>query len=196
MPPQPPLGAGRSSFNLLDSDKLFTSLPLFERQEVLDIGCGRGEYALALAAIVGDRGRVHALDLWQEGIRSLREQAAARNLRNLDTYVADVGKRIPLADNSIDLCFMATVFHDLVTENVATAAISEITRVLKAEGWLAIVEFKKIEGGPGPPAAVRLAPEQVVEIISPFGFRQEQLVNVGPYNYLLTLRRTRLESSR
>jgi ubiquinone/menaquinone biosynthesis C-methylase UbiE len=47
--------------------------------------------------------------------------------------------------------------HDLVQKRDAELSLKEARRVLKAEGSLAILEFKQIDG-PGPPIHVRLTP--------------------------------------
>ena len=177
-------GAGRSSFALVDKDKVFGELQLEGGISFLDLGCGRGEYALIASEIVGNEGVVYGIDLWEEGINFLQEEASARGSKNIKAMVADAGKKIPLEDTSIDVCFMATVFHDLVLANTAEGALKEVFRVLKEGGVLAILEFKKIDGPPGPPLSSRLAPEEVEERVIPYGFEIVGLKEMGPYNYL------------
>jgi ubiquinone/menaquinone biosynthesis C-methylase UbiE len=82
------------------------------------------------------------------------------------------------------VCLMATVLHDLVADKVERQVIKEILRVMKSESTLAIVEFYKKEGPPGPPKRVRLSPEEVVKILSVYGFKQNRYTEVGPDNYL------------
>jgi len=60
----------------------------------------------------------------------------------------------------------------------------EVARILKPEGKLAIIEFKKIEGPPGPPLHIRLSQEEVDDFLSPFGFQLEKTEDIGPYHYL------------
>ena len=62
---------------------------------------------------------------------------------------------------------------------------SEITRVLKPGGRLAIIEFKKMESH-GPPLEVRLTPFDVDRIVTPFGFQKATVTDVGPFHYLIT----------
>jgi cyclopropane fatty-acyl-phospholipid synthase-like methyltransferase len=69
-----PHGAGKSSFELIEAEKIFHVLALKPRHTVLDMGCGPGMYALAMAEIIGDGGRVYAADLWEEGIARLQER--------------------------------------------------------------------------------------------------------------------------
>jgi ubiquinone/menaquinone biosynthesis C-methylase UbiE len=184
-----PLGAGRSSFALVDQGKVFGELRLEGGNSFLDLGCGRGEYAIIASEMVGSEGMVYGVDLWEEGISLLNEEAAARGSKNIKAMVADAAKKIPLEDMSIDVCFMATVFHDLVLANTIESALIEISRVLREEGFLAILEFKKIDGPPGPPLSSRLAPEEVEERVMPYGFERVGLKEIGPYNYLLSFQK-------
>ena len=181
-----PPGAGKSSFDLVDRKKIFQELRLKKGITFLDMACGRGEYALAVSGIIGNAGLVYAIDLWEEGIGALRRQALGRGIDNIDATVADLRKGIPIADNRVDACLMATVLHDLVETNGAGQALSEAARVLKSEGSLVIIEFKKIDGPPGPPIHVRLTPEEVDHLVIPYGFSKKRIIDVGPYNYLMT----------
>jgi SAM-dependent methyltransferase len=184
-----PLGAGRTSFDLIDVEALFKELRLKKRSVFLDVASGRGAYTLAASAFVGPTGKLWAVDLWQAGLDQLKEEAAARGIKNIKTRVVDVGKRLPLDDRSIDVALMATVLHDLVEEGKAEAALCETARVLRPGGTFAVLEFKKIDGPPGPPREVRLDADEVEELVSPFGFLRKNALDLGPHNYLLTFRR-------
>ena len=178
-----PPGAGRSSYELISPEILFRELPLKTGSVFLDLGCGRGDYALEAAA--RGAGMVYGVDLWEEGIAALRQEASARNLRNVAGLISDLGGRIPLDNHSVDVCFMATVLHDLVRSNVAGRALNQVKRLLIKEGVLAIVEFKKVDSRPGPPIGIRLAPEEVEKIVSPYGLLKRRLVEIGVYHYLI-----------
>jgi ubiquinone/menaquinone biosynthesis C-methylase UbiE len=180
-----PHGAGRSSFGLVDADLVFGEFRLGGGITFLDLGCGRGEYAMAASEIIGNEGLVYAVDLWEEGIALLREEVAARGINNLITMVADAGKMIPIEDHSVDLCFMATVFHDLVLAGIAEGALEEVVRVMKRDGLLAILEFEKVDGPPGPPLSSRLSAEEVEEKIIAHGFEIIKVSSAGEYNYLM-----------
>jgi ubiquinone/menaquinone biosynthesis C-methylase UbiE len=81
---------------------------------------------------------------------------------------------------------MATVLHDLVEAGTAAGALAELARVLKLGGLLAIVEFEKIDGPPGPPRHIRLEAGEVEALVAPYGFARQRTVKLGPYNYLIT----------
>jgi ubiquinone/menaquinone biosynthesis C-methylase UbiE len=179
-----PTGAGKNSFGLIDTVKFFQELDLKTGSTFLDVACGWGAYSLAASDIVGKDGQVYAVDLWEEGIFSLRKEAESKGIQNLAAFVSDVAQNIPVEDDCADVCLMATVLHDLVADKVERQVIKEILRVMKSESTLAIVEFYKKEGPPGPPKRVRLSPEEVVKILSVYGFKQNRYTEVGPDNYL------------
>ena len=179
-----PTGAGKNSFGLIDTDKFFQELDLKQGTRFLDVACGWGSYSMAAADIVGKDGRVYAVDLWEEGISSLRREAESKGIQNLATFISDVAQKIPVDDDCADVCLMATVLHDLVADKVEEQVIKEILRVMKPDGILAILEFHKKEGPPGPPARVRLSPQEVDRILSAHGFKQKRYTEVGPDNYL------------
>ena len=85
-----PKGAGRSSFDLLNSELLLQELHLKKGDTFLDLGCGRGEYSIAAAERVGGEGLVYAVDLWEEGLETLKRETSSKDLKQIKTLVADI----------------------------------------------------------------------------------------------------------
>ena len=182
---QKPTAAGKSSFDLIDAEAFYRELDLKPGITFLDVACGRGTYSLKASEIVGSTGTVYAVDLWQEGIEQLKASAVEENALNIKAFVSDAGRHIPVDDQVVDVCLMATVLHDFVEDQISKEVLHEIVRVMKPGGTLAIVEFIKMDGPPGPPVHIRLSAEQVGEMLVPYGFSEERRVDVGPYNYLM-----------
>lgn len=181
-----PPGAGGSSFHLIDFEKVVVELGLKKGDTFLDMACGKGEYAVGFSKIIGDEGLIYAVDLWEDNIDELLKTLSAAGIKNVEALLADVSKPMPIGNDSIDICLLATVLHDLIQAKTADGAVKEAARVLKPQGLLAIIEFKKIDGPPGPPIHIRLRPQDVEIIVNPFGFRKKVLKEVGAYNYLMT----------
>ena len=186
-----PKGAGKSSFDLVDSEAVFEALGLGPGKTLLDVACGPGHYSLAASKIVGREGQVFGLDLWKEGIDALKTRVREERIRNLEPSVTDVTRLIPFTDGRIGLCLIATVLHDLVEIGGAESTLAEVARVIRPGGRLAVVEFKKIDGPPGPPIEIRLAPDEAERIVTPAGFEKIEERDVGPFTYLLVFERRR-----
>ena len=189
-----PTGAGRSSFGLIDVEALFRELDLKKGSTFLDVACGRGDYCMKASGMVGASGTVYAVDLWQEGIEALKARAAEENAMNIKAFVDDAGRKLPLDDRLVDVCLMATVLHDFVEDRISQNVLPEVVRVLHPGGLLAIVEYKKIDGPPGPPKHIRLAPAAVENMLAAYGFSKVRLTDLGPYNYLLLFRKNELSA--
>ena len=179
-----PTGAGRSTFDLVDASRLFAEVGLSEGPVLLDVGCGLGDYVLAAARHVTGSGKAYAIDLWDDAVDALKSQLRASGTQNLDARVADVSEHIPVDDDAIDIVLMVAVLHDLLREDRHDAAVKEITRVLAPAGTVAVVEFEKQEGPPGPPIDVRLASKEVERILHPHGLQLLKMGEVGPHHYL------------
>jgi ubiquinone/menaquinone biosynthesis C-methylase UbiE len=188
--PHPPHGAGKTSFDLIDPDKLFPALRLKPGEVVLDLGCGEGRYTLPLADQVGKDGMVYAADLWEEGLAALKDKARQVGLTNVRTLLADVSQPLPLTASSVDLVLMATVLHDLAEVGQEKGALAETARMVKTGGRLAVVEFKKIEGPPGPPLHIRLSSEEVAALLFPYNFIPGDIVDLSPHLYLAMFTKT------
>jgi ubiquinone/menaquinone biosynthesis C-methylase UbiE len=185
-----PHGAGSSSFDLIHPDRLFEELNLKKGCTFLDMGCGPGQYSIAASNLVGDEGLVYAVDLWEEAIDALFRRVSALDIKNIRMMVGDVSQPLPIGAEAVDVCLISTVLHDFVEEGVAYKALEEVARVLKPKGLLAIIEFRKIEGPPGPSVRIRLSPEDVERLVFPHGFIPQRSTDIGPYNYLVIFEKT------
>lgn len=179
-----PIAAGGSSFDQIDSEKLFREIQLQPGMTFLDVASGYGYYSIAASHYVGEAGIVYAVDLWWEGLEHLSNYISDKNLNNIQAFLADVTKRIPLDSASADICLLATVLHDFIFEKTEDRVLKEIHRLLKPGGKFAVVEFKKIASKPGPPIEIRMTPEQVEQKVVPYGFRLLKTIEIGEFNYL------------
>jgi ubiquinone/menaquinone biosynthesis C-methylase UbiE len=170
-----PKGAGKSSFELINPDKLTGMLPLKSRSTVLDLACGKGAYSIFLSEIVGDTGLVYGVDLWEEGLQILGKEIEEKNITNILPILNDATEQIEIDDYSVDVCLMATVLHDFEEMDKSSAVLKQIKTLLKPGGYLVIIEFKKIEGTPGPPIKIRLSEDEVEEMVTGYGFKKVEI---------------------
>lgn len=184
-----PVAAGKSSFDLIDKEKTLALLDVKPHSSFIDLACGVGNYSLEIAGRIGENGVVYAVDLWREGVELLNQEIEKQSIKNITTILADVSSTLPLEESSIDSCLMATIIHDL-QKDAQRSSIEEVARLLKPGGTLSIIEFKKIDKGPGPPLAIRMAEEEIESLVTSFGFTRVQWSEVGEFNYLLQYKKT------
>jgi ubiquinone/menaquinone biosynthesis C-methylase UbiE len=162
-----------------DPALVFAALGLRQGDVFLDLGCGPGDYALAAAPLVGPGGAVYALDKWDQVLGSLMEEANLRRIANICPLLGDLRRGLPLRDGSVGVCLMATVWHVLNLKKDGARIFGELRRVLKPEGRLAVISFKKEDRPWGPPVEQRQSAEQIEAVLEPFGFRRTALTDLG-----------------
>jgi ubiquinone/menaquinone biosynthesis C-methylase UbiE len=167
-----------------DPDVVFDSLALKSGDRFLDMGCGPGDYSIEASRVVSDSGIVYALDISQNMIEALRTEALAQGLINLKTIATDITQPLPIEDNCIDVCLMATVLHVPAVSKQIRTVFDEIHRVLKPDGRLAIIECKKEDTSFGPPKSMRLSPDDIEHLITQSDFKKIGGIDLA-YNYLI-----------
>lgn len=107
---------------------------------VLDLGCGSGAFTTLLARVVGEQGKVYAVDLQAGMLDQLkRKLARAENLgiNNVTIRLASAYE-LPFEDDFFDLVFMVAALQEMFDRG---RALREARRVLKPGGILAVSEF-------------------------------------------------------
>jgi ubiquinone/menaquinone biosynthesis C-methylase UbiE len=165
-------------------DLVFNEISLKEGNNILDLGCGPGDYSIEASRTVGSSGAVYALDKWQYLLDDLIKEADAQGLKNIRAMVSDITGTLPVEAGCIDICLLFTVLHIFDLSKVEKTIFNEIRRVLKPCGRLAIIECKKEEQPFGPPKHMRLSPEDIEDSIQQYGFRRLGLTDLG-YNYMI-----------
>ena len=126
---------------LEDVTKPLKKAGITEGQIVLDFGCGPGHYTIAAAKMVGESGRVYALDIHPLAARSVEKKAAKKSLTNIKTIISDRDTGLP--DQSIDTALVYDTIH-MIKDKQALAR--ELHRVLKPDGLLSVIaEHVKVE---------------------------------------------------
>jgi ubiquinone/menaquinone biosynthesis C-methylase UbiE len=177
-----PVAAGKSSYDLIDREKFFDLLKLKPGMAVLDLASGIGLYSLGAAEKLGGSGEVCAVDLWDEGISALNGRIREQHVSNVHTVIADITRPLPLPDAYFDVCLLATVLHDLEKKGQENV-LREVARLLKDDGALAVVEFRKIDHGPGPPIHIRISEKELAEKAAGFGYAKTGCEGLGEFTY-------------
>ena len=107
-------------------------------QTVLDLGCGPGTFSIAMAKMVGESGKVIAVDVQEEMLQIVRKKAAQQGLESRIVTHKSGPDRIGLSEK-VDFALAFYMVHEVPS---AEAFLKEIASVLKPKGRLLIVEPK------------------------------------------------------
>ncbi|MCX8164169.1 MAG: class I SAM-dependent methyltransferase [Aquificaceae bacterium] len=164
---------------LFDPHKVFREFGLKGGMKVLDVGTGAGFYLPYLSEIVGQSGKVYAVDIEPLAVDYARKKAENLGLFNVEVALSKENQ-IPLPDDFIDFVCMIFVFHEL--ENPVEFA-REIKRVCKPLSYLAIIDWKKEERDKGPPPEEVYSEWEVGLMLEEAGLRVGRVVEVGQHCY-------------
>jgi ubiquinone/menaquinone biosynthesis C-methylase UbiE len=119
--------------------ELLAALRLEPGQVVADVGCGNGFYTFKLAELVGEEGRVFAVDIQPEMLAMLEKEAERRGgLGTVETILSTPADPL-LPEQSVDLAFLVDVYHEL---SHPVEMLAALRRSLKPGGRIVIVEFR------------------------------------------------------
>jgi len=129
---------------LIPPRRILDSLSLKASDTVIDFGCGTGFFTIPFAK---QARRVVAIDAQAVALEEAKKYAAKSKVK-VEFFQND-GKNIPLPDSVADLVFLRRVYHELDDKQ---AVLRELTRLLKPNGRLAIIEKTEKKLMPiGPP---------------------------------------------
>ena len=101
-------------------------------QVVADLGCGSGYYTLALAELVGSKGKVYAVDLGKNRIRTLEKKTQKGGYRNIEAYASSASDVSFIKDRSVDFVLANGLLCSMSDHR--QLAVNEIKRILKPKG--------------------------------------------------------------
>ena len=99
---------------------------------VVDYGCGPGRYATRFASLVGESGRVYAVDIHEIAIELVTKKVQRLGLHNLEPVLAR-GYTSGLPGGLADMVFAIDMFHGV---HDPTAFLAELRRIAKPDAIL------------------------------------------------------------
>ncbi len=170
-------------FKKLDSPERRKALPVEEvlaalpttKGSIADVGCGIGYFSFPFAEFFD---QVHAIDISAIMLDELERRSTYDNIH---IGLGDFNEL--LKDGSMDIFFTATVIHELDDlKGFTELAIQK----LKHGGYLAYLDFKKIDGTMGPDVNKRIAEESVEALFGDLGLKEIEAHSIKEVFYLVT----------
>ena len=106
-------------------------------ERILEVGAGRGEYALRLAGDVAPGGSIDVVDAHPQMLDATVRGARERGLENVAAVLGDP-RRLPFDDNRFDAAYLVAALGDAQD---ARGALAELARVVRPGGRIVVGEL-------------------------------------------------------
>jgi ubiquinone/menaquinone biosynthesis C-methylase UbiE len=150
----------------LQVNRVVEALALRPGMRVGDLGAGTGVFTLPMAKVVGNEGRVYAIDVDSGLLAIVAEKARANGLANVQTVVA--GATDPRVPEPVDLLFICDTMHHLPDQR---SYVQQFAKLLRPGGRVAVIDFAAGHWPQGHDQFV-LTPAQVDGWMQAAGFRR------------------------
>ena len=125
----------RFRYRFFSPRKTLRGADILPGQTVLEVGCGTGFYTVSAAQLVGDQGRLVAMDVLPMSIEQVSKKMQTANLKNVRLVKGDA-LHTGLSAEIIDTVLLFGVIPSLVLP--LNRLLPEMHRILKPEGILAV----------------------------------------------------------
>lgn len=154
--------------------------------KVADVGCGIGLQTFELARAVGPLGRVYAIDVAENLLMALRNEAQLKKFNNIIVLLANAEKNTGLEGDSLDRVFFSNSFFQLEDKD---GAATEAGRLLKKNGKIIIVDWLSSFNHLGPHPDHVFGKDEAVKLFLRNNFvLDRELTAVGKYHYGLVFK--------
>ena len=163
-------------------EQILQTIGLRQGMVFVDVGCGDGFFTILAAKAVGEKGKVYAVDTDDSAIEKLKSTAKTQNLKNITAKV-DKAEETSLCNGCADFVFYSMVLHDFYDPE---KVLQNAREMVKPDGLLVDLDWKKTEMPFGPPVSIRFSEEYASSLIQTQGFTVANVISVGPYHYVVT----------
>ncbi len=124
----------------LNPEETIKQLNITKGMQIADFGCGAGYFVIPAAKIVGDEGKVYALDVLDTALESIRSRARIEGLFNIVPRRCNLETLMSsqIDNDLIDLVLLSNI---LFQSDDKDGIMKEAIRILKKEGRLAIIDW-------------------------------------------------------
>jgi ubiquinone/menaquinone biosynthesis C-methylase UbiE len=148
---------------------------------VCDMGCGSGYHTLPLAKMVGDQGRVYAVDAQPEMIEMLKRNMERKKVKNI-VPIKSLFYDPKLPPNTCDLILMVDVYHEF---SHPVEMLAGMRAALKPAGQLVLAEYRAEDKNVPIKPEHKMSKEQIVKEMNANGFTLAREFEGLPWQHLM-----------
>ena len=173
---------------LLNAGEILRRAHLDLSMTVGDFGCGgAGLFTLEAAKMIGERGKVFAVDILKSALSSVMSKARLTGLTNIQPVWSNLelyGATRAVRDGTVDLGLVVNTLHQTKKPE---AILKEVNRMVSRNGRLLVVEWMTGRASFGPTEKDLVLPDRIRSIARDLQLREEASFEAGPFHYGLLL---------
>jgi len=123
--------------------KLAEKIGVCAAMTVVDMGSGQGGFTVSLAKIVGDQGKVLAVDISDEYLAEFMNRLNKHGVTNIVTFIQGdaVNLKNVLLNESADVVASYRLLEELKQPKAMAAIVKEMARIIRQGGKVGIIEL-------------------------------------------------------
>lgn len=166
--------------------KLIEALVLKPGMVVADVGAGSGYHSFLMAPLVGEKGKVLAVDVQPQMLDLIKARSKKQKVTNVEPVLGtETDPKLPSA--GVDLILMVDVYHEF---NKPYEMAETMVAALKPGGRLVFVEFR-LEDEKVPIKLVhKMSERQVIKEMAEFpNLTHEKTIGTLPWQHVVVFRK-------
>lgn len=161
--------------------KLMEALKLKNGDVIADVGCGSGYFTFPMAAKVGPKGKVLAVDIQPEMLDIIKKRSKGAKITNVEPVLGEE-KDPKLPEGEVDVILMVDVYHEF---NFPFEMTEAMVKSLKPGGRLVFVEYRMEDPRVPIKLVHKMTEKQVIKEMKPHGLKWVETVATLPRQHII-----------
>jgi ubiquinone/menaquinone biosynthesis C-methylase UbiE len=172
--------------------KLIEALKIKPGEVIADIGAGSGYYSFRLSKLVGDKGKILAVDIQPEMLDIIRKRMKEQKVSNVEPIQGTItDPKLPAG--AVDTILMVDVYHEFDHPFEMTQAM---VKALRPGGRMVFVEFRMEDDNVPIKLVHKMTQKQVIKEMEPHPLRWVKTMDVLPWQHIIVFEKKKVEDSK
>lgn len=171
------------------TSRIMDAIGLKNGDTIADIGSGSGYYTYKFSQIVGEQGKVYAIDVKDGHLDFIGDFVKSQKIKNIQLVKSKMDDIC--LEEKVDYLFICSLYHmiyGVASEANRADFIGSIKKALKKGGRFIIVDNGPVESELMPYHGPYITKELIISQLSYYGFTLEKYDQIIPQRYMLTFK--------
>lgn len=167
-------------------------LPIRPGMSVADVGSGPGYFSFKFADIVGETGKIYAIETNPRHLDFLNKYVSKYHIPNVEVVTSSFEGIGLSPDIRVDAVYMCSLYHNVYaafTDEERDSFVGSIRRALNPNGTLIIVDNDMVADDELPYHGPHISRELLISQLHYYGFELEEQFNFTVQRYVLIFRK-------